>query len=191
LEKDKLEPKFTTTSELKALIEKEREQALKASEFNVQKLNERHRYIMRLLLLGKTNKEIAKITGYSAGRVSTIINSPNFQETYAAFRYSVDKEFERKFAQDIVEDPVKKLLKDNAEEAMRHNIYLMKEAESEVTQQKSVFDILDRAGYKPRDQVTLEGSLTLDDVTANNINQALMDLGVVKEEIPSGGQEES
>jgi hypothetical protein len=54
----------------------------------------------------------------------------------------------------------------------------MKHAESETVRRASAADILDRAGYKPREVVETQHSFNVSGETEDNIKKALKDLGI-------------
>lgn len=144
-------------------------------------LNERHRFVMRLDLLGKSNREIARLTGYSPGRISQIKNTRVYKETKRAMRAELNETFIEQAAEETIKDPVRAELERAKVRAIKLNVELMENAQSETVKQRSIFDILDRAGYKPKDVVQQEQSLELDEATRDTIAKTLADLRKDKE----------
>lgn len=58
---------------------------------DIQKLHSRHKLILRLRVLGRTNVQIAQILGMSAEHISTIVNSPVFMEEEQRLHRDSDK----------------------------------------------------------------------------------------------------
>jgi len=143
----------------------------------LQKLNEKHRMVMRLDLAGKSNKQIANVTGYSYQSVAQIKSDENYKKTKQAMRAELDDVFIRSLAEDVVKDPVRRRLEDLKLTAMDVNEELMQQAESENVRMKCAHDILDRAGYKPKDILKHEGGLELnDEKMKSDIKTALSDI---------------
>jgi hypothetical protein len=62
----------------------------KAPALKLQRLSERHRNLARLLAAGKTDYEVAIITGYTPGRVSILKSDPAMQNLIKHYREEVD-----------------------------------------------------------------------------------------------------
>jgi predicted DNA-binding protein (UPF0251 family) len=141
---------------------------------NLQKLSPRHYVIMRYLLLGYSQKDTAEKLGISKQMVTDLYNSP-------LFRTEFDKRLAR--IMDVhaetagkCEDPVRVEIEKAKVEAIRTNIELMRQAENERVRQASAWDILDRAGYKPKDVVEQTTRVVIDDKNAADIRAALADI---------------
>jgi hypothetical protein len=148
-----------------------------AEKYNIQNLSETHRLIMRLDLLGKSNKEIATYVDMSPGSISHIRNSVNYKQTKAAMRAELDAEFVKRTVEETVKDEVAQMIDEFKVSAMRINKELMEYAESETVRMKCAHDILDRAGYKPADIKKVDAKVTsLDEKTKMNIQEALREI---------------
>ena len=60
----------------------------------LQRITDRHHSLARLLASGTTEWEASLIVGYSAARISTLKNSPAFQELLAIYGKEVDHQFQ-------------------------------------------------------------------------------------------------
>lgn len=144
----------------------------------INRISPRQKDIMRRLLLGQTQKEIADYLGYSPVRVSQIVNSPVFKRAFQMYEATFEEMFTERLVDKKVEDPIKEKLDLYKVDAIDTMYELMNQAESDNVRRASAQDILDRAGYKPRDVVETSHSFKVDPETATNINRALVDLGV-------------
>ncbi len=146
----------------RAKLAKERAKNGGKSNFDVSQLKEKHQMIIRLDLLGYNCKEIAEALGYSPGWVSQLQKSKKYKDKLQATRAALDDHFEEKLSDALVNDKVIQRLREVAEDALETVLELMEGAESENVRQKSAFDVLDRAGYRPSDRVEMEHSGGLD-----------------------------
>jgi predicted transcriptional regulator len=106
------------------------------------KLNSRHKQIIAMSAAGVRNKDIADLLGMSQSRVSVILNDPR------------SRVLERQLASDVVSQiatDVSERIQGAAGEAFDVVKNLMDNADSERVRQTSAFDILDRAGFKPKE----------------------------------------
>lgn len=111
--------------------------------YHPQEFSIRHKHVVALRAAGLKNTEIEEATGYKPATISKILSDPRA----------------KKMLQDLSRDFIEQLTKDTQEaiqgtafEAFEKVRYLMRSAESERVQQTSAFDILDRGGFKPREQ---------------------------------------
>lgn len=64
------------------------------SEPTVARIRDSHHSLARLIALGKSNEEVAAITGYSPGRISVLrTKDPAFKELVEFYRSRVDEQF--------------------------------------------------------------------------------------------------
>jgi len=151
----------------------------------------KHKEILRRLLLGQSQREIAQTLGMSEVGVSQIVNTSKFQQNLQLMEAALEETFVDKLTTKEIEDPVRERLDSYKLEAIDTVYRLMREAESEQVRRTSAQDILDRAGYKPREVVETSHSFSVDPHTSDNINTALQDLGVrIGEDYDEEGEEE-
>lgn len=145
---------------------------------NVNRVSHRHKEIMRRLMLGQSQKDIAEIMGYTPMRISQIVNSPVFKKQFDQYQATFEQMFTERLLEKELHDPVREKLEEYKVDAIDTMYHLMRESESDTVRRASAQDILDRAGYKPRDVVETNHSFKVDPETSSNINQALRDLGI-------------
>ena len=75
---------------------------------------------------------------------------------------------------------VKDFIVSHSQEAIEKVVWLMQNADSEKVQQTSAFDILDRAGHKPKD-VSISAQLVVETDDAELIAQALNEISTPPE----------
>ncbi len=105
-------------------------------------LSPRHKTIIALAATGLTNIEIAETMGCSEVHVSIVRNHPDTEPILA--KLSADHII------NITED-VGQCISAAAKEAFLVNMDLMRNSASDIVKQRSAFDILDRAGFKPKE----------------------------------------
>lgn len=126
----------------------------------------RQEQVVRLHLAGLKNNEICSVLGYSASRVSVLLTDDRAQEVISQNRGDLLRDMSR---------GVKDVIVSHAQEAIEKVAFLMKNAESERVQQTSAFDILDRAGHKPK-EVSLSAQLIIETHDAALITEALQEI---------------
>lgn len=131
----------------------------------------RQEQVLALHLAGLKNQEIAKVLDYSESRVSILITDPRAQELIAQTRGQLLRDMS-------VE--VKDVIVSHSMEAVEKVVDLMRNAKSEKVQQTSAFDLLDRAGHKPKD-VTVSAQMIIDSSDAKLIAEALGDISTPPE----------
>ncbi len=145
------------------------------------KLTSRHKEIMRRTLLGQSQVDIAKELGMTQVGVNQIVNSDKFQRNLHALQGTVEQMLVEGIVDRELNDPVRQKLDEYKLDAVNEMFSLMKHAESETVRRASAADILDRAGYKPREVVETQHNFNIAGDTEDNINQALKDLGIGSE----------
>jgi DNA-binding transcriptional regulator YiaG len=130
--------------------------------------------------MGESQSAVAQRLGVSGQMVSDLFNSPLFQAEYQQQLAKIMDTHADYAAK--CEDPVRAELDKVKVEAMRENIRLMRNGESERIRQASAWDILDRAGYKPRDVVEQTTRVVIDGKQAEGLRAALEDLGKIESE---------
>jgi predicted transcriptional regulator len=122
-----------------------------------------HQQIVALAACGLKNKEIAEKLGVSESHVSVILNHPETQD----------------LKNQLTTDYVVALTRNTrtrieaaANEAIDKVVALMRHGKSEQVQQRSAFDILDRAGFKPR-EVHVNTNINLNREDAQMLTDAL------------------
>jgi len=153
------------------------------------KLTSRHKEILRRTLLGQSQVSIAKELGMTQVGVNQIVNSDKFQRNLHALQGTVEQLLVEGIVDRELNDPVRQKLDEYKIDAIDEMFSLMRHAESETVRRASAADILDRAGYKPREVVETQHSFNVAGEetqhsfnvageTEENIKQALKDLGV-------------
>jgi hypothetical protein len=116
---------------------------------------------------GLTNRQIAELCDLSESRVSVVLNHPDARVLLA--------ERVTEFVSSLTDD-LREQIQGAAGEAFQTVVQLMRRAESEKVRQMSAFDILDRAGFKPKDHhVHTTERLEQKDIT--ELAMALRELG--------------
>ena len=139
-------------------------------------LKPRHKIVLRYDLMGKTNAQIASMTGYAKNTVAQIKTQEDYKNVKDTMKRELDQEFIEKAAEKMTDDPVRAQLEEAKTKAMELNIKMMQNAESENVRQKAIFDILDRAGYQPTKKIKQDTNVNIDEDLAEGISEALTDL---------------
>jgi len=139
-------------------------------------LKTRHREIARLMLLGKTNNEIAELVGITPGRISQIKSDPMFLGYLSSLEEKCDRQ--------VID--VRQRLADISHKALDVVEELLADDKSSI-KLAAAKDILDRAGYKPIEKVAtvnLSSVLSQDELQAirDNITRAKEEGYVVSED---------
>ena len=138
------------------------------------RLGPRHKTVLALKASGLSGREIASVTGYGEAWVSVIINHPDAQPLLA--QLTTDHVAE-------IATDVRSMIIGAAREAHLKVIDLMRNAKSERVQQLSAFDVLDRAGFKPKEVIQHE-KIDLGDKGAQEIADALRETRADFAELP-------
>lgn len=147
-------------------------------------MKERHRMILRYDLMGKTNKQIANLTGYSRQHVSQVKNKDSYKIKKARMRRELNDNFLEAVADDFTRDPVRVKLQEVKTTALDVLVELMTEAESEHVRMKCAHDLLDRAGYKPKNIVEQKTDMKInDDKILDDVKSALTDVRKIQREM--------
>lgn len=99
----------------------------------------RHRLVVMLHSVGRSNGEIAELTGYTKQTVSNVLNDPR-----AAYEM---QDLAERVAEVAIDPAVRLSLLSN--EALDEIVEEMRTARDPRVRQKAAFGILDRAGYAP------------------------------------------
>ena len=148
------------------------------------KLTSRHKEILRRTLLGQSQVDIAKALGMTQVGVNQIVNSDKFQRNLHALQGTLEQMIIEVIVDRELNDPVRQKLDEYKIDAINEMFSLMKHAESETVRRASAADILDRAGYKPREVVETQHSFNVSGETEDNIKKALKDLGIETDQEP-------
>ena len=148
----------------------------------IKRMIPRYRDLMRRLVCGQDKKFITREMNMSSDNYTVITGSPLFKAELEKMTKELDKQVLDKLSTSKVEDVVDRKLKDASPEAADKNIILMRST-SERVSQRSVFDILDRTGHKPKEHYVAEGSLELTGEVIDDVKKALKDLGGVKKKV--------
>jgi len=140
----------------------------------VQKLNSRHRQVMRAILAGRTRKFIVNETGISESQYERIIRSVIFIEEKEKMQYEIRKEAVRLIAAKEA-DPVSQVLKEGSLPAARKMVGLI-DSKDEKISLTSAMELLGIDGRRPKGVPGIDArSLTfvLEGKNAENIERAL------------------
>lgn len=122
--------------------------------YEIKKILDEHRGVIRMILLGHNNTEIGEATGYTPQEISYIRNSSVVREQLDYMNEGFDRG-----AVDI-----KKRIQEEAPGALDTLIELMKVAKDDI-RAKVAIDLLDRAGHAPITRMQAEiMHLTTDDI---------------------------
>ena len=127
--------------------------------------------VIALHVAGLTNNEICEVLDYSASRVSVLLTDSRAQEVIAQTRGDLLRDMSRE---------VKDVIVSHSLEAIEKVVALMQDADSEKVQQTSAFDILDRAGHRPK-EVSLSAKLVIETDDAALITEALKEISTPPE----------
>lgn len=123
-----------------------REQAEQAGlrEWEPLEFGPQHMQMLMMRAAGMRPKEIAEATGYSQSRVSVILNDPRAKKLIPQLTGQMLREFQL---------DVREMIQSYSGEATETIGSLMRHAESEQVRLASAKDLLDRAGFKPKEVV--------------------------------------
>jgi len=116
------------------------------------KINLRHRALMRRLVAGMNLTQACEDLGYSLQRASVIVNSPLFLEEKEKMSKNVERGFVDAESTRLSADPTRAIL-DDAKEAAAKTMKGALNANSESVKINAAKDILDRTGYAKEDKV--------------------------------------
>lgn len=128
--------------------------AISTLEAQPDKMSERMRVIALMDISGYTGNSIARSTGMTASRISTIRNSPLYMENREKARESLRAKVIDKRSDSIASgDPVELKLKELAKESVGVYGKLLK-SDNEGIKKSTADSVLDRAGYKSYSEKT-------------------------------------
>jgi hypothetical protein len=153
----------------------------------LEKLSPRHYAAMRRIICGDTTKEICEEMGWNSTYLTMLKSDPLFAAELKAQEEKIKSRFVEAVAKGEVVDPVRDELDKAKVEAIRMNIELMKNATSEAVRQRSAWDILDRAGYKPTEKVESTTKVVVDDKNMRDLEAGFAFLRTMQTPSPSGG----
>lgn len=120
-----------------------------APNINIASERPEHRLIMYLVAQGKSQREVAHLTGYSEGWISQVVRQPWFRDrltqTLDGAGYSV----------------VEEKIRDGADAALDTITELMTSARSESVRASCAFDLLDRHLGKAKQRVDVKNETTI------------------------------
>ena len=147
--------------------------SLKTIELQPDKMSSKMDLIMYLDIAGRKGNDIAEAVGLTASRVSIIRNSPMYLDALTRERKRLSDSFNAKQSDKLVTgDPVDNILKEHALNAAKTKIDLMDNGKSEFVRLAAAGDILDRAGYKAREDKT-RVSVEITDKMSDRFEKAL------------------
>lgn len=145
---------------------------LSTRQHNLERLMPRHFAILDLVLLGKTNQEIAQIQGLTKNYVASIVNSPTFQHELALRKtQQTDSRIESK---EKIDKSVSEFLQSRAMAAAKSLSSGLKDANPTI-RLKSAIELLDRSGYPKQTivQQTNTNVVVMDKETLDRIDNTI------------------
>ena len=142
----------------------------------VQKLNSRHRQVMRAILAGRTRKFIVNETGISEAQFERVIRSAIFIKEKEKMQDEIRQEAIHMLAAKEI-DPVGQVLKEGSLPAAQKMVGLL-ESKDEKISITSAMELLEIDGRKPRGVPGIDArSMTfiLEGKNSDNISRALED----------------
>ena len=162
----------------------------------IQHFGARESEILRRVLAGATNKEIAETMGLSENRVSFIITSPLFQAKQTSSQEIINS----KFQDTLATDPVKRKFHEHREKAASIIIGEMDNEKSAKIRMEAANDVLGYDGYTKKPAEDHSTKIFIDKSTSKHLNIAIKALkidaellkeldieGVVEEIEPTSG----
>ena len=162
----------------------------------IQHFGARESEILRRVLAGATNKEIAETMGLSENRVSFIITSPLFQAKQTSSQEIINS----KFQDTLATDPVKRKFHEHREKAASIIIGEMDNEKSAKIRMAAANDVLGYDGYTKKPAEDHSTKIFIDKSTSKHLNIAIKALkidaellkeldieGVVEEIEPTSG----
>lgn len=136
----------------------------------IQNWTAREDEILRRHIAGATNKAIAEALGLTENRVSFIVTSPIFQ----AKQTSKQEIINQKFTDELATDPVKRILQENKEKAVKKIVELIDHEKASLKLQKeSALDTLELQGYNKKPKEDHSTNIYVDKSTSKHIHVAL------------------
>lgn len=145
--------------------------------WNMKKLNPMHRMVMRMVMQGTPQVEIAAKMGVTKEHVCQVCNDPTFQEALKGLQDELDEMVLKGTAEAVVQDPVRRVFLEAREKAANTVVGLM-DAKSDTIKQKSAFDILDRLGYKTREETKTDLTINIGKKAETTLDETLKEMGV-------------
>ena len=128
---------------------------------------------------GWSNKRIAEVLEMHVESIRQIRRSPIFVQALRTHEKGIDEKIAEKTAERIVDDPVVACLNDAKLGAAKKVVHLMNGAGSEKLQSDNAWEILNRTGYRPKEEGA--GAATQIIIPVNQVlvlNQALKEVGL-------------
>ena len=147
--------------------------------WDVKHIRDRHYSLMRELVAGATYAQAAARTGFSAGRVATLVSTPLFKQELQNLRDKVNDEFAITEASTMGADKYDKRIEGEVMKSLETLCELRDSSTSDSVRRKSAADLLDRAGYKTTEEqthhVTLEATVGLLEVLSDGLSSGRID----------------
>ena len=144
----------------------------------IAKVTSKYREIMRRIVCGQSPAQIKREIRMSDTHYSVITHSKLFEDELKGMEDEIKERMVASLSELRTVDPVSKIINDAAVEAANTDVDLMRSG-SEKVKQASAWDILDRAGYKPKEHFSAEGSFEIKGKIMENIQKALEDIKVI------------
>ena len=140
----------------------------------IQYFGAREEEILRKVLSGATNKEIAEALGLSENRVSFIVTSPIFQAKQTSKQEIINKRFE----DELATDPVKRIFHENREKAANTIVAEMDNVRSAAIRIDASNNVLGYDGYTKKPAEDHSTKIFIDADMSKDIYVAVKELKI-------------
>ena len=140
----------------------------------IQHFGAREEEILRKVLAGATNKEIAEALGLTENRVSFIVTSPIFQARQTSKQEIINKRFE----EELATDPVKRKFHEHREKAAEVIVTEMDNLKSPKIRMAAANDVLAYDGYTKKPSEDHSTNIYVDKSTNKHLHVALKALNI-------------
>ncbi len=150
---------------------------------DITKISDRHHEIAMRKLAGETQNEIAEGMGYTANRISIIINSPLFITFLTEMRIRLREKFLEKKAEALVQgDPANDMLEAGAFNAAATIVRSVVNPKLPMnTRLRSARDILDRTGRAKTEKIEQHTMIGVDKEALDKLSAVLKETDVARE----------
>lgn len=115
------------------------------------RMTPRVKNIIYLDLAGRTNNDIAEMTGLTPARVSTIKNCPMYTQQRKVISAELERQVVEKQSDKVVHgDPVERVFEDRKVQLAQKLVDIALDSESDAVSARACVDGLGYVGYKPR-----------------------------------------
>lgn len=139
----------------------------------LKKLGAQHYALMRYLATGERNADIALKLQRHPAWISHCKADPLFRAAYEGFLQDIYRRSAEAIATGEYGDPVTAVLKQAAPQAAQLMTEMMLKGSTDTVKLRAMQDILDRTGYKPKQQIEATNKVVIDDKRSDDLTTAL------------------